>query len=181
MPMMAATPDDREQLMILTRTAGATITAAALILGTAGIAAAATKPSVAPRPGQTDTGTSPGTRAPLISDDQRAQLRSSGHVEVIKHTKRRGDMTFEVQRGEITAINATAITVRSKDGYTHSYPVTAKTKVRERRSPIAIGDLKVGEQARVVGLRTKNGDVARRISRIPDRKTAKARTTTKSI
>jgi hypothetical protein len=157
------------ETMNLTKQACAAIAAAALVVGTAGMAAAASKPSAAESPSEAPSITAGGARQRLISDDLRTQLRSTGHVEIVKHTKRRGDVTIEVQRGEITAVSGSSITVRSKDGYSHSYPVTDATKVREQRVPIAVSDLHVGERAMVVALRTKNGDVARRISCISER------------
>ena len=65
-------------------------------------------------------------------------------------------------------ISTTSITLKSKDGYSHSYTVATTTKVREKRVAISVGDLKVGERAMVVALRTKDGDVARRIACVND-------------
>ena len=103
-------------------------------------------------------------RARLLTPAQRQELRSTGHITLTKHTKRHGDITILVQRGEVTAISATSISLRSKDGYSHTYVITDRTKVREHRQPVDLSDLKVGERAMVIAIQTPNGDVARRIS-----------------
>lgn len=146
-------------MRISTRIAVAVVAGTAL-LGTATVAAAAAKPAGGTR---ARTESSATRRRPLLSPELRAQLRETGHVETVRHTRRRGDLTLELQRGTITAVSATSITLLSKDGYQHSYAVAPETKVRERGKPIAISELRVGERAMVVALRTPAGDVARRI------------------
>jgi hypothetical protein len=150
--------------MKLTTHAGAAIGAAVIVIATAGVATAASRPAAAGRVARAAANGPAAVRHRLISAEDRAKLRAQGHVEVVKHTRRRGDVTIELQRGEITAVTATSITLRSKDGYSHTYTVTSATKVRERRSQIAIGDLSVGERAMVVAVRTNGGDIARRIA-----------------
>lgn len=100
----------------------------------------------------------------LLTDAERAQLRSTGHVSITRQTRKHGTVTVVVQRGEVMAITPTSIRLRSKDGFAHSYAITPKTKVREKGQPVDLSDLKVGERAMVVALQTTNGDVARRIS-----------------
>lgn len=100
----------------------------------------------------------------LLTDAQRRQLRTTGHVTVTRATKHRGTVTVLVQRGKVDAVTPTSITLTSKDGYHHTYAITPQTKVRERRQPVDLGDLKVGERAMVVALHTGAGDTARRIS-----------------
>jgi hypothetical protein len=146
--------------MNLTKHAAAAIGAAVLVIATAGVATAASGPAAAGRVAKS-AAARPGR---LMSAEQRTRLQTDGHVEIVKHTRRRGDVTIEVQRGEVTAVTATSITLRSKDGFTHTYTVTSRTKVRERGSQIAIGDLSVGARAMVVAVRTKDGDIARRIA-----------------
>jgi hypothetical protein len=160
---------------------GAALAAAVIVLGTAGVAGASNNPSdtsgtaaaASPTADSPDAKTVP-KPGKLITPAARANLRKTGHVEITRHTKRRGDLTIEVQRGEITAVSATSITLKSRDGYSHSYTVAAATKVREKRVAISVGDLKVGERAMVLALRTKDGDVARRIACVNE-KPAKAK------
>ena len=106
------------------------------------------------------------TAAPArgLTPQQRATLRSIGHLSLVRQTRKHGDVTVLVQRGMIEAVGATSITLRSKDGYQHSYVISAVTKVRERRQPVAVGALHTGERAMVVAVTTPHGDVARRIA-----------------
>lgn len=85
---------------------------------------------------------------------QRRELRQTGHTTITRETKKHGTVTVQVQRGEVTAVSPTSITLRSKDGYTHSYLVTDKTKIKGQRA-----SLKVGARAQVVAVQ----DEARRI------------------
>ena len=125
--------------------------------------AAATADTVADQLGDQGTG-----RARLLTPGQRQELRTTGHLTLTRHTKRRGDLTILVQRGEVTAVSPTSISLRSKDGYAHSYVITARTKVRERGEVVELSDLKIGERAMVVALQTGQGDVARRIGCLRD-------------
>ena len=100
----------------------------------------------------------------MLTPQQRATLRSTGHLSVVRQTRKHGAVTVLVQRGVIEAVGATSITLRSKDGYTHSYVINAVTKVRERRQRVAVGALHIGERAMVVAVATPHGDLARRIS-----------------
>jgi hypothetical protein len=56
----------------------------------------------------------------------------------------------DVQRGQVTAVSATSITLKSEDGFTASYAVSADTKVRVGGAQKAMGDVKVGNNAGVV-------------------------------
>ncbi len=99
-----------------------------------------------------------------LTPQQRATLRSTGHLSVVRHTRKHGAVTVLVQRGVIESVDATSITLRSRDGYEHSYVINAATKVREHRQPVAVGVLHTGERAMVVAVTTPHGDVARRIA-----------------
>jgi hypothetical protein len=64
-----------------------------------------------------------------------------------------GDGTFTtvlVQRGEVTAVSATSITVKSADGFTQEYAVTADSTIRVAGGGDSIGDVKTGD---AVGVR----------------------------
>ena len=103
-------------------------------------------------------------RARLLTPAQRRELRSTGHLSITKHTPKHGTLTILVQRGEVTALSPTSISLKSKDGFSHSYVITDKTKVRDEGEAVQLSDLTVGERAMVIALVTKDGDVARRIS-----------------
>jgi len=85
-------------------------------------------------------------------------LRRALHGE---HTVKGPDGTFVTlltQRGEVTAVDADSVTLKSEDGYTREYAVTAETTVRKGREPAKVTDLAVGDRAAVVAV--KDGDTA---------------------
>src|SRR5215472_7170780 len=55
-----------------------------------------------------------------------------------------GYQTVTFQNGKVTAVSSTSITLRSADGYSHTYPVTSSTNVNAQRD--GIGSIKVGNQ-----------------------------------
>ena len=89
-----------------------------------------------------------------VQPAQRRELRRTGHTTIT-----RKNVTVQVQRGEVTAISPTSIMLRSKDGYTHSYAITDKTRVRSERAAVELSGLKVGARAQVIAVQ----DQARRI------------------
>ncbi|MDP9102012.1 MAG: hypothetical protein M3N21_07700, partial [Actinomycetota bacterium] len=101
---------------------------------------------------------------PLLDARHRAELRRTGHTLVVRHTRKHGDVTVLVQRGIVMDVSATAITLRSKDGYAHTYVINDATKVVDKRVRVSATALHVGERAMVVGVRGAAGDVARRVS-----------------
>lgn len=58
-----------------------------------------------------------------------------------------GYQTMDIQRGSVTAVSATAITVKSSDGFTHTYQVVSSTNVDAQRD--GIGSVKTGNQVTV--------------------------------
>jgi hypothetical protein len=58
-----------------------------------------------------------------------------------------GYQTVDVQTGKVTAVSSTSITLRSADGYTHSYTVTGSTVVDAQRG--GISSIKTGNEASV--------------------------------
>ena len=66
------------------------------------------------------------------------------HVEFSKDTKH-GTVQIDLQRGVVTAVDGSSVTVKSTDGYTQSYTLTPKTHVRKDKqksqdSAVAVGD-----------------------------------------
>jgi len=55
-----------------------------------------------------------------------------------------GYQTIAFQNGKVTAVSSTSITLRSADGYSHSYQVTSSTLVNAQRD--GIGSVKAGNQ-----------------------------------
>jgi hypothetical protein len=58
-----------------------------------------------------------------------------------------GYQTVDFQNGKVTAVSSTSITLRSADGYTHSYTVTGSTIVDAQRG--GISSIKTGNEASV--------------------------------
>jgi hypothetical protein len=67
-----------------------------------------------------------------------------------------GYQTVAFQNGKVTAVSSTSITLRSADGYSHSYQVTSSTLVNAQRS--GIGSVKAGNQVTVTA--TVSGSTA---------------------
>lgn len=79
------------------------------------------------------------------------------HGEVVVGGKNQ-QRTIDVQKGEVTSVSSTSLTMKSVDGYTKTYVITSATRVRSKRKPSSISNVKPGERAFVVA--RKNGDTA---------------------
>ena len=77
------------------------------------------------------------------------------HGEVTIQTRTQGTKTIVVQRGEVTAVTATQVTVKSTDGYTLIWTVSDKVKVVQDKKAVDKTALKTGEQIGLAG--TKDG------------------------
>ena len=77
------------------------------------------------------------------------------HGEVVVQTKD-GTKTVLVQRGEVTAVGDTTMTVKSTDGFSQTWTFGEKPRVVERRTTVQPKDIAVGDEVGVAG--TKNGD-----------------------
>jgi hypothetical protein len=67
------------------------------------------------------------------------------HVEFSKNTKKHGTVQIDLQRGVVTAVDGSSVTVKSEDGYTRTYTLTPTTHVRKdgqksQDSAAAVGD-----------------------------------------
>jgi hypothetical protein len=71
-----------------------------------------------------------------------------------------GYQTIDVQTGQVTAVSSTSITLKSSDGFTHTYVITSSTLVDAQRD--GIGSVKVGNQASVQA--TVSGSTATAVS-----------------
>jgi hypothetical protein len=69
------------------------------------------------------------------------------HGELTVKGKDGKPVVVDVQRGQVTAVSATSITLKSEDGFTASYTVDSDTRVRVGGTRKAIGDVKVGNTA----------------------------------
>lgn len=167
---------DRERRSRRMRRAGMVAAAGVgITLGAAGIAAAAGSPSPTPSGGTTaQTAPAPPDGGP--GDHRMARrgrmggpmggpgmagpggrrglgMRGAVHGELVVPNGSGGWRTVQVQRGKVTAVSKTSLTVKSDDGYTKTYAVTASTLVdaaRDGISTVAKGE-KVAVLATVSG------------------------------
>ncbi len=77
------------------------------------------------------------------------------HGEAVVQTKN-GNITVDVQRGEVTAISSDSITVKSADGVTWTWKFDPKLRVVQNRTKIQPGDIKTGTTVALAG--PKDGD-----------------------
>ena len=64
-----------------------------------------------------------------------------------------GYQTVDMQRGTVTAVSSSSITVKSADGYTATYVVTSSTEVNAQAA--GIGTIKVGDSVDLVATVSK--------------------------
>jgi hypothetical protein len=84
------------------------------------------------------------------------------HGEAVVQTKD-GNITVAVQRGEVTAITADSITVKSADGVTWTWKFDPKLRVVENRSTIQPNEVKAGAKVALAGPKTGDQLMARLI------------------
>jgi Domain of unknown function (DUF5666) len=72
-----------------------------------------------------------------------------------------GYQTVAFQNGKVTAVSSTSITLRSADGYGHTYQVTSSTMVNAQRD--GIGSIKNGNQVVVTATVSGGATTATRI------------------
>jgi hypothetical protein len=149
------------------------------VLAGAGVAVAATSSS-SPTPTPTVSSPAPSSPSPLPSS---RALPPNGHVwrihgglpfgpafagplggglfgavhgTVVVPKPGGGYQTVAFQNGKVTAVSSTSITLRSADGYSHTYQVTSSTMVNAQRD--GIGSIKAGNQ--VIVAATVSGSTA---------------------
>jgi hypothetical protein len=72
---------------------------------------------------------------------------------------RNGDRTVDIQRGTVTAVSASSISVRSQDGFAATYQVKSTTRIRKAGQQAAISSVHDGDRVLVIA----SGGVALRI------------------
>jgi len=112
--------------------------------------------SATAKPGRVDKGAKGVHRAK--GDLTRRALHGEVTLGGAKHK------VVDFQRGTVSAVSATSITVQSKDGYSATYVVDAKTKVRQAKEQATIGEVKAGDKVRVVGVKDGSTVTATRIA-----------------
>lgn len=84
----------------------------------------------------------------------RTLLARTEHGELTLRAKN-GTRVVDVQRGTVTAVSPTSISVRSADGFTATYAVASTSKVTSKGTVSAIADVHAGDDVSVAAL--KNG------------------------
>jgi len=118
--------------------------------------------------------------SPSSSDDVYAAAVSTGtpgkptghrellHGERVVKDKDGTIITVDVQRGAVTAVSASSMTVRSSDGTTWTWTLNSNTKVRGADlKKEATSDIKVGNTVAVAGQRTGDTRTARAVGDPP--------------
>ncbi len=119
----------------------------------ADVTAANSAPDVTATTAPSTTGTSKHPRLKRLAIRKLALRGKVEHGQVTIETKT-GDQTIDVQRGTITAINSTTMTVKCTDGFTLTWTISGPLKVIEARTQIQPSDVKVGELVGVAGTQT---------------------------
>lgn len=104
-----------------------------------------------------------GERAGALRERARARVllrRNTLHGDVVVQGKD-GAKTIAVQRGTVTAIDGSLMTVESTDGFAQTWTFGPDLRVVQRRATIQPSDVKVGTQLGVSGVRDGDGGVAR--------------------
>lgn len=139
------------------------VVGAALALG-GGAAAQTPEPTQSTAPGQ-GQGEQRGP-GPKIGKGRGHGARHLGgpgiHGEFVVPNADGGYQTIATQRGEVTAVSPTSITVRSEDGYSATYVVTADTLVNAARD--GISTISNGDTVHVVAIVSGDTRTAVRIS-----------------
>lgn len=84
------------------------------------------------------------------------------HAEAVVQTND-GTATVVVQRGTVTAIDATSMTVKSADGFVLTWTFGDQLRVFERRSSVPASAVRVGLSVGVAGAKKSDAAVARLI------------------
>jgi hypothetical protein len=117
------------------------------------------------------------TTAPTTTSSARPDRKADGHRrarvflrrnvlhgEAVVQTKD-GQKTIAVQRGTVTAITDTSVTVKSADGYTQTWTFGNPIHVVEHRTTIQPSAIKVGTEIGVAGAKEPSGYLARLIAK----------------
>lgn len=151
-----------------TKLIGAAVSVAALSAVGIGVAAADPQPSPA-TPSSSSTPKA-STQTPKSKDAKKADrkqhrrnlLKSALHGEATVGGVKK-QRTIDFQRGTVTAVSTSSVSVKSLDGFTASYAIGTKTKVHKAtdkaksgaqdKAKAVIADVKVNDRVRVVALK----------------------------
>ena len=130
------------------------------LAGAVGVGVASADPTPSPVPSATSAAPSPAA-SPTAKPGKPAKpgkakhdlAKRALHGEVTLGGKKHRVVDF--QRGTVSAVSGTSVTVRSADDFSATYVVDAKTAVRQAKAKVTIADVKTGDKVRVVA--TKDG------------------------
>ncbi len=141
--------------------------AALALAGAVGVGVATAGPTASPTPAATATPTAGATPSdaakPAKGTKKHRDLTARAlHGEVTLGGKKHQVVDF--QRGTVTAVSGTSVTVTSKDGFVGVYAVDAKTRVRVAKKAAAIADVGTGDRVRVVAVKDGQALTATRVA-----------------
>lgn len=146
------------------------LAAAATGVGIAYAADSAPSPTASDSPTvRFDPTGSPADGRALGRHGARAGLLAGGHLTRVMHGEvvvsgRDGTpTTMNVQRGKVTDVSASSITVRSEDGFTATYQVTADTVVRINQKGGTTAKISDGDTAVVLAHRGGDTNTAQQV------------------
>ena len=144
--------------------AGAAVVA---LVGIGGGVAFATSGGATSTPASTLTAATQSTSGNTPADGaskhkHRGLLNRVEHGQVTVRAKT-GTQVLDLQRGLVTAVNPTSITVKSQDGFTATYVVNSTTKVRKTGQQSAIGNVANGDNVVIAAVHAGSTDTAERI------------------
>ncbi len=135
---------------LMTRRLAAAATGGVLAVGGGALAANTfISPAGAASPTPTASASSTPAKTALARHPRLKVARSVVHGEFTAQTKT-GYQVFDAQRGTVTAVSPSSITIRSPDGYTTTYLVTSTTKVHRGKTKAAISAVTVNAKAVVL-------------------------------
>ncbi|HEY0239542.1 MAG TPA: DUF5666 domain-containing protein [Friedmanniella sp.] len=143
----------------------ASAVSAVALAGAVGVGVASADPTPSPTPSVSASPSAGSTAAADHAKNAKARhglFARALHGEVVLGGKKHRVVDF--QRGTVTAVSTTSITVKSADDFTATYVVDAKTKVRHDQAPAAIGAVKTGDRVRVVAQKDGGTVTAKRIA-----------------
>jgi len=105
----------------------------------------------------------PGTSHPAAAKgDRRAAAGLAARAEhgtFVVRGKKGVERTLDVQRGTLTAVSASSVTIKSLDGFTATYALTPTSRLRvDGAGKAPASTLRTGEKAAVTAVHTATGD-----------------------
>lgn len=146
---LASTAHQNRRNLVNTRTKLLTAGIATLAL-TGGIGATiASADTPSPAPSSTAPSAAPGApKANHAGKKHKNLLARTLHGEVtVGGAKKQRVVDF--QRGTVSKVSGTAITVKSVDGFTATYVVDAQTRVRKAKAAAKIADVRTSDRVRI--------------------------------